>query len=54
MKKFKNKQELVEWIETMYLQNTNGRETAEEMFRLGIEAAIEELTETINNEEQNK
>ena len=29
----------------MHLQNTNGRETEDEMFRLGIEAAIEELTE---------
>jgi hypothetical protein len=27
------------------MQNTNGRETEEEMFRLGIEATIEELTE---------
>ena len=45
MRKFETKEELVEWIETMHLQNTNGRETEEEMFRLGIEAAIEELTE---------
>jgi len=45
MKKFETKEELVEWIETMHLQNTNGRETEEEMFRLGIEAAIQELTE---------
>jgi hypothetical protein len=45
MKKFETKEELVEWIETMHLQNTNGRETEEEMFRLGIEAAIEELIE---------
>jgi hypothetical protein len=43
--KFETKEELVEWIETMHLQNTNGRETEEEMFRLGIEAAIQELTE---------
>lgn len=41
----KTKEELIEWIETMNLQNTNGRETPEEMFRLGVEAAIEELTE---------
>ena len=45
MRKFETKEELVEWIETMHLQNTNGRETEKEMFRLGIEAAIEELTE---------
>lgn len=45
MIKFETKEELVEWIEIMHLQNTNGRETPDEMFKLGIEAAIEELTE---------
>ena len=45
MRKFETKEELVEWIETMHLQNTNGREKEDEMFRLGIETAIEELTE---------
>ncbi|MFC0605877.1 hypothetical protein [Winogradskyella pulchriflava] len=45
MRKFETKEELVEWIETMHLQNTNGRETGLEMFKLGIEATIEELTE---------
>jgi len=45
MRKFETKDELAEWIKTMHLQNTNGRETGLEMFRLGIEAAIEELTE---------
>lgn len=45
MRKFETKEELAEWIETMHLQNTNGRETELEMFRLGIEAAIEEITE---------
>ena len=45
MMKFETKEECVEWIETMHLQNTNGRETGEEMFRLGVEASIEELTE---------
>lgn len=45
MIKFETKEELVEWIETMHLQNTNGRETLDEMFRLGIESAIEELIE---------
>ena len=43
MRKFETKEDLAEWIEIMHLQNTNGRETTEEMFRLGIEAAIEEL-----------
>lgn len=44
-REFKTKKQLVDWIETMHLQNTNGRETEEKMFRLGIEATIEELTE---------
>lgn len=43
--KFKNEEELVEWIETMHLQNTSGRETPDQMFRLGIEVAISELNE---------
>lgn len=38
----KTRQDLVEWIETMHRQNTSGREAPDEMFRLGIEAAIEE------------
>lgn len=42
---FETKEDLVNWIETMHLQNTSGRETEEEMFRLGIEAAIEELVD---------
>ena len=45
MRKFETKEQLVEWIEAMHLQNVNGRENEEEMFRLGIEAAIEELTD---------
>jgi hypothetical protein len=44
MKEFKT-EELIEWIYTMQLQNTNGRETPEEMFRLGIEATISEMKE---------
>jgi hypothetical protein len=32
-----------EWTHTMHLQNTSGRETPEEMFLLGIEAAWEEM-----------
>lgn len=43
MKKFETQEEIVEWIEIMHLQNTSGRETPDEMFRLGIESAIEEL-----------
>ena len=45
MRKYETKEELEEQIETLHLQNTNGRETEEEMFRLGIESAIEELIE---------
>lgn len=45
MRIFKTEEELVEWIEGMHLQNTNGRENELEMFRLGIEAAIDELSE---------
>jgi len=45
MRKFETKEDLVEWIETMHLQNTNGRENPNQMFRLGVEAAIEELIE---------
>jgi hypothetical protein len=42
---FKTEQEITSWIHTMHLQNTNGRETPDEMFKLGIEAAVEELIE---------
>ncbi len=38
-------EELTEWIETMNLQNTNGRESPNEMFKLGIKATIEDLIE---------
>jgi len=43
MSKEKNTTDLVDWIESMHLQNTNGRETDVELFRLGICAALEEL-----------
>lgn len=45
MKAFKTEQELIEWIYSMQLQNTNGRETCDEMFKLGIEACLTELRE---------
>ena len=45
MKKFKTEQELIDWIYSMQLQNTNGRETYNEMFKLGIEACLTELRE---------
>lgn len=43
MKNFKSKEELTEWIHAMHLQNTNGRESGDEMFKLGIEACLKEL-----------
>ena len=43
MQKFKNEAELVDHIETMHLQNVNGRESDKDLFRLGIEAAVTEL-----------
>jgi len=42
---FKTADDLAEWVYTMHLQNTSGRETENEMFRLGIENCIQELTE---------
>ena len=43
MKTFKNKKEFIDWVETIHLQNASGRESSEEMFRLGVEATLEEL-----------
>ena len=39
------KDEFIDFVYTMYLQNTNGRETHDEMFRLGIEFAYDEMKE---------
>jgi hypothetical protein len=39
------KKEFIEWTNLMHLQNTNGRETPEEMFLLGIKAAWDEFHE---------
>jgi hypothetical protein len=35
-------EEFIDTVFTLHLQNTNGRESYEEMFRLGIEAAYKE------------
>lgn len=43
--KGKTKGEVIEIIYTMHLQNTNSRESDDEMFKLGIEAAIEEMSD---------
>ena len=37
------KEEFIEFVYTMHLQNTNGRESTNEMFRLGIEVAYDEM-----------
>ena len=41
----KTREELVDLIYDLHLQNTDGRETPDEMFRLGIEACLEELVD---------
>jgi hypothetical protein len=43
--KNKSKNEVIELIYDLTLQNTNGRETPEEMYKKGIEACYEELCE---------
>jgi hypothetical protein len=37
------KDEFIDFVYTMHLQNTNGRESTNEMFRLGIEVAYDEM-----------
>ena len=39
-----SKDEFIDFVHTMHLQNTNGRETHDEMFKLGIESAYKEMT----------
>ena len=39
-----SKDEFIDFVYTMHLQNTNGRETHDEMFKLGIESAYKEMT----------
>lgn len=41
--KGKTREEVTDLIYTLHLQNTNGRESPEEMFKLGIEVAYDEL-----------
>lgn len=43
--KNKNREECIDIIYDLHLQNTNGRETNEEMFKLGIEACYDEMLE---------
>jgi len=43
MEKFKSKDELIERVFWLHCQNLNGRENAEEAFKKGIEATLEEL-----------
>jgi len=49
--KNKSKEELVELVYTLTLQNTNGRESNDEMYLKGIEACYEELCEGETNHE---
>ena len=39
----KNREERIELVYSFMLQNTNGRESHDEMFKLGIEACYDEL-----------
>lgn len=39
------KNDLIEWVYTMYLQNLSGRENFDESFKYGIESTINELIE---------
>ena len=51
--KGKTSKEIIELVYDLTLQNTNGRETELEMYKLGIEACYEELCEgEIDNKEQ--
>ena len=42
-----SKDEFVDFVYTMHLQNTNGRESHNEMFKLGIGAAYDEMKELL-------
>lgn len=44
--------EFIDYVYDMHLQNTNGRETPDEMFRLGIEAAYEEREHLTSQKEE--
>ena len=43
-----SKDEFIDFVYTMHLQNTNGRESHDEMFKLGIGAAYDEMMEFIS------
>jgi len=43
------KEEFIDFVYMMHLQNTNGRESTNEMFRLGIEAAYDEMIQLIKH-----
>lgn len=47
-----NKEEFIDFVHTMHLQNTSGRESSDEIFKLGILAAFEELTRFNSIEDQ--
>jgi len=41
----KTKEELIEWVHCIYLQNLSGREDFKEAFEYGIKSAIDEMVE---------
>ena len=43
-----SKNEFIDFVYTMHLQNTNGRESHDEMFKLGIGAAYDEMMQFIS------
>ena len=45
----KNRDELIELVYNLTLQNTNGRETYDEMYKLGIKACYDELINEWHN-----
>jgi len=47
-----SKDEFIDFVYMMHLQNTNGRESTNEMFRLGIEAAYDEMMILFHSKEE--
>lgn len=45
------REEFIEFVYTMHLQNTNGRESPDEMFKLGVAAAYDEMMNGCGGEE---
>ena len=45
-----SREEIIDLVYVLTLHNTNGRESPDEMYRLGIEAAYDELIDNNDNE----